>query len=221
MFPLTGLGNEVWGEWIAAMLAQDPEFEPPDGELGEYSNDEIRQPFNDWVLTASSKHVQVTIARLRSIPSHLRRIGVLDDVRQSGNVTLGVVPALYRAAYGDAFQYDPQNNRYLFTSSDWIAQIIRATFGDDVNLRQTKFLVEIAKGDTDWTGFARFDPADIHSLDQLAHYCAYEYVGYSKIDAPPETVYSLIQRYELGLFSLHNKIRSAIRSHTQEVLAEL
>ena len=142
---------------------------------------------------------------------------ILDDVRQFGNVTLGVAPAIYKAAYGDDHQYDPANNRYVFKSADWLNQIIRATFQPCLSAlddRQMKFLVQLSKGKLDWAGFRQIDPDDIHSLDQLADYCATWLEGYVAGVTRSETVYHLIQRYGLNLFQLHAGIQAAFRRHT-------
>lgn len=219
MILIDGIGNEVWNEWTAMMYAQDREDEVPDAELGENAADEDRVLFNEWVLEASSSHVQATIASLRLLPAGWRRIAIFDDVRQSGNVTLGVAPAIYRAAYGTQRQYDPANNRFVFKSADWLGQIIRATFQpcrpalDD---RQMKFLVELSKGKLDWAGFKQIDSEDIHSLDQLADYCANWLVGYIAGMTRSETVYELIQRYGLNLFQLHEGLRAALTEHTRK-----
>ena len=217
MIVIDGVGNEVWNEWAKMMYAQDREDEVPDAELGENAADEDRMLFNKWVWEASSSHVQATITSLRSLPAGWRRIAILDDVRQSGNVTLGVAPAIYKAAYGNDHQYDPANNRYVFKSADWLNQIICATFQpclpalDD---RQTKFLVQLSKGKLDWAGFKQIDSDDIHSLDQLADYCANWLVGYVAGVTRSETVCQLIQRYGLNLFQLHEGIQTAFRRHT-------
>ena len=222
--PIDGIGNEVWGEWTAMMYAQGREDEVSDAELGEYAADEDRMLFNEWVWEASSPHVQATIASLRSLPAGWRRIAILDDVRQSGNVTLGVAPAIYKAAYGDDHQYDPANNRYVFKSADWLNQIIHATFQPCLSAlddRQTKFLVQLSKGKLDWAEFKQIDSDDIHSLDQLADYYANRYVGYGGKAVPQETVYHLIEQYGLNLFQLHEGVCTALRKQTPEVLQKL
>ena len=224
MIVVDGVGNEVWNEWTAMMYAQDCEDEVSDAELGEYAADEDRMLFNEWVWEASSLQVQATIASLRSLPAGWRRIAILDDVRQSGNVSLGVAPAIYKAAYGDDHQYDPANNRYIFKSADWLNQIIRATFQPCLPVlddRQTKFLVQLSKGKLDWAGFKQIDPDDIHSLDQLADYYANRYVGYGGKAVPQETVYHLIEQYGLNLFQLHEGVCTALRKQTPEVLQKL
>lgn len=217
MIVIDGIGNEVWNEWTEMMYAQDRDDEVPDAELGEYAAEEDRILFNEWVWEASSPHVQATITSLRSLPPGWRRIAILDDVRQFGNVTLGVAPAIYKAAYGDDHQYDPANNRYVFKSADWLNQIIRATFQPCLSAlddRQMKFLVQLSKGKLDWAGFRQIDPDDIHSLDQLADYCATWLEGYVAGVTRSETVYNLIQRYGLNLFQLHAGIQAAFRRHT-------
>lgn len=220
MYAIDGIGNEVFLEWKNMMREEERDDEIPDEGIGEYADDGIRRPFNVWVMKGASPHVQATISRLRAIPAQLRRIAIMDDMKQSGSVTLGVAPALYKAAYGDDFQYNPGDNRYIFESADWLGQIVRATFGNELNIRQVKFLVELAKGDSDWPGFVQLNPADIHSLDQIAHHMANEYLGYEAKAIPPETVHSLIQKYGQGLFTLHEGVKSALRRHSQEVLLE-
>ena len=224
MIVIDGIGNEVWNEWAEMMVAQDRDDEVPDAELGEYAADEDRILFNEWVWEASSPHVQAAITSLRSLPPGWRRIAILDDVRQFGNVTLGVAPAIYKAAYGDDHQYDPANNRYVFKSADWLNQIIRATFLPCLSAlddRQIQFLVQLSKGKLDWAGFKQIDPNDIHSLDQVADYYANRYVGYGGEAVPPETVYKLIDQYGLNLFLIHEGVRTALRKQTPEVLQKL
>lgn len=221
MVVVDGIGNEVWNEWAIMMSAQDRRHEVPQVGLGENAVDEDRVLFNEWVLEASSPHVQATITSLRLLPAGWRHIGILDDVRQSGNVTLGVAPAFYEAAYGLHYTYDPANNRYVFTSPDWLDQIIYATFQPclpALDERQVKFLQQLAKGKLDWAGFKQIDPEDIHSLDQLADFCANWLVGYLAGATRSETVYVLIQRYGLNLFQLHGKLHAAFTAHTQKCL---
>jgi hypothetical protein len=84
----------------------------------------------------------------------------------------------------------------------------------DYDDRQMKFLVQLSKGKLDWAGFEQIDPNDIHSLDQLADYCAAWLVGYVAGVTRSETVYQLIQRYGLNLFQLHEGIQAAFKRHT-------
>lgn len=222
LIPIDGIGNEVWLAWKQHMHDQDLEDEIPDEGIGELADDETRAPFAEWVRTTDNTQIQATIASLRALPSSLRRIAILDDMKQSGNVTMGVAPALYTAAYGEDYSYDPDSNHYLFTSSDWLAQIIKATFTDQyIDDRQLKFLVEVAKGATDWPGFRQFDAHDVHSLDQLAQYCATQYLGQKAQNISADTVYTVVQKYGENLFSLHEKIQDALRKHTDEVIEHM
>lgn len=221
MVVVDGIGNEVWTEWSIMMREQGRVHEVPQVQLGDFAVDKDRVLFNKWVLQASSPHVQATITSLRLLPAGWRCIGILDDVRQSGNVTLGVAPALFKAAYGLHREYDPANNRYVFTSPNWLDQIIRATFQPCLPVldeRQEKFLGQLAKGKLDWAGFKQIDSKDIRSLDQLADFCANWLVGYLKGATRSETVYELIQRYGLNLFQLHGRLHEAFTAHTQKCL---
>ncbi len=222
LIPIDGIGNEIYHEWAEMMFAELRDEEVPGGDVGEYSDDEDRALFNEWVREASSPAVQATIARLRALPPTCRRIAILDDVYQFGNVTLGVAPALYKAAYGNDFDYDRANNRFMFWSVSWLADIVRATFLTDIpNLaeRQIHFLRPIAKGKLDWVEARQFDPNDIHSLDPLADLYAHKYQEYGRETSPPEVVYQLIERYGLNLFQLHGSLQSALAAHTHEVLS--
>ncbi len=221
LFPIEGIGNEVWLEWKNMMREEDLEDEIPEEGIGEFADDGIRQPFMDWVISATSPRVQSTIAQLRSLPRAMRNVALLDDITQSGNVAVGIAPAYYKAAYGTDFQYNPENNRYIFKSNDWIDQIIKATFHRDLpDKRQTELLVELSKGTVDWPGFKQLSANNIHSLDQLAHYCATQYLGQEARNIPPETVYDLIQKYGLNLFRLHEGIKTELRRHTAEIVQE-
>lgn len=218
LFAVDGIGNEVWLEWQNWMRAQGREDEIPEEGIGYFAPEEDRAGFTEWVLSQDSATVRNTVASLRALPSHLRNISILDDISQSGSVAVGVVPALYKAAYGDDFEYDPNNNRYLLRSPDWIDKIILESFGEGLDKRQREFLIEVAKGNSDWPGFAAFDSENIRSLDQIARYSAIEYLGFASKDIPPETVYKLIEKYGLNLFKLHLQIKAALKSHTKEVI---
>lgn len=224
LIPIDGIGNEIYGEWTNMMYAQDREDEVPGADLGDYAGDEDRALFNEWVLEGSSPYVQATIARLRSLPAEWRRIAILDDVRQFGNVTLGVAPAIYKAAYGEEHQYDPANNRFMFRKAHWLAEIVQASFLPhipDLGERQTSFLRELAKGKLDWIGYAQLDPNDIRSLRQAADFFAHRDYEYGHKRTPPQAVFQLVKRYGRNLFKLHGALRAVLEKHTQEVLSVL
>ncbi|HSN73965.1 MAG TPA: hypothetical protein VL334_02600 [Anaerolineae bacterium] len=215
-----GVGNEVYWEWIDAMQAQDSEWEAPDGDLGEFAEEEDRQAFTGWIAEDSSPAVRATIGRLRAIPAPCRRIAVLDDVYIHGNVTLGVAPVLYKAAYGDDQAYNPADNRFIFRSASWLRLIVETTFlssAGPFNERQGKFLTELAKGQVDRVNFRLIDPNDIRSLDQLADFYANRSAIWdTRSPNPPESVYSLIDRYGANLFQFHARIRVALVEHTRK-----
>jgi len=215
-----GIGNEAYWEWIDAMRALDSDWEPPSNELGEFAQEEDLEAFGDWVTETSSPAVRATLGRLRALPAPCRRISVLDDVYVYGNVTRGVAPALYKAAYGDDHVYNPSNNRQMFLSASWLPLIIEATFlssAGPLNERQAKFLAELAKGQVDRVNFRLIDPNDIRSLDQIADFYAHRYAIWDTHSPnPPETVYGLIERYGANLFQLHERLRTALCKHTSK-----
>ena len=212
LIPVTGIGNEVWNEWQNWMREQGREDEIPEEGIGYFAPDE------DRVLSQKSPAVRDTVARLRALPSHMRNVAHLDDISQTGSVAVGVAPALYKAAYGEGFEYDPKNNRYLLKSSNWIEQIVLASFDGALDRRELKFLVEVAKGNTDWPNFNKLDSSNIRSLDQLAHYYATSYIGAEAQNISPESIYKLIEKYGINLFELHTNIKAVLKSHTKEVV---
>jgi hypothetical protein len=215
-----GVGNEVYLEWIAAMRALDSWWEAPDGELGDFSEEEDRQAFADWIAEDSSLGVRATIGRLRTITTPCPRIAVLDDVYISGNVTLGVAPVLYKAAYGDDHAYNPADNRFIFRSASWLRLMVEASFlssAGPLNKRQAAFLAELAKGQVDRVEFRPLDPTDVRSLDQLAGF----YADRNNVwDTHPantaESVYGLVERYGLNLFGLHVRLKAVLREHARK-----
>lgn len=223
MMAIDGIGNEVWLAWKEYMRVQGKEEEIPDGELGDWADPETRTMFNTWVRDPNNAFVQGTVGKLREAPMHGPRIAIVDDMRQSGNVTLGVAPALYEAAYGSNHVYDSSQNRYMFTSSDWLSQIIHATFVQDVpnlDARQTKLLVELSKGSLDWPGIGNINPSDMTSIEALLRYCASAYIGQDGQGVAQETVYEVVRKYGTNIFDLHTKLLEALRRHTQEVLRD-
>ena len=223
LIPIDGIGNELWNAFCQELYDAGRDDEVPGCELGEFGEEEDRQLFYEWVARVPYPQVADTIAQLRMISPHQRKIGLLDDVRQSGNVALGIAPALYKAAYGDQFTYNPADNHYLFHSADWLDQVIDHSFAElGVNPRQRKFLREVAKGDTDWVGFDRLkgsNPAE--ALLRLAHYHATAYLGYSEAQFSGETVLPLLQEFGDALLELHDRVRQALLNHTQAVLGEM
>lgn len=211
-----GVGNEVYREWGHAMRALDSEWEASDGDLGEFAEEEDRRAFAGWIAEDSSPAVRETIGRLRANPAPCRRIAVLDDVYVFGNVTLGVAPVLYKAAYGDDHAYNPADNRFIFRSASWLRLIVEASLlssAGPLNEPQARFLAELAKGQVDRADFAPLDPTDIRSLDQLADF--YTNWGAQSTN-PPESVYGLVERYGLNLFSLHEKLKAVLREHARK-----
>jgi hypothetical protein len=109
-----GIGNEVFWEWTETMRALDSNWRSPSNDLGEFALEKDTQAFADWIAEDSSPAVRSTIGRLRAIPEPCRRIAILDDVYIYGNVTLGIAPVLYKAAYGDNHAYDTAHNARSF-----------------------------------------------------------------------------------------------------------
>jgi hypothetical protein len=215
-----GVGNEVYLEWIDAMQALDSWWEAPDGELGDFSEEEDRQAFAAWIAKDSSPAVRATIGRLRTLPAPCRRIAVLDDVYISGNVTLGVAPVLYKAAFGSDHAYKPADNRFIFRSASWLRLIVEASFlssAGPLKERQASFLTELSKGQVDRVDFRPLDPTDSRSLDQLADFYAKpSYVWDAESDNPSKSVYGLVERYGLNLFSLHERLKAVLREHARK-----
>lgn len=220
MVVVDGVGNEVYGEWVDVMQALDSWWEAPDGELGDFAEEEDRQAFAAWIAEDSSPAIRATIGRLRTLPAPCRRIAVLDDVYIFGNVTLGVAPVLYKAAYGDDHAYNPADNRFIFRSASWLRLIVEASFlssAGRLTERQAKFLTELAKGQVDRVDFKSLDPTDVRSLDQLVDFYANRYYVWDPQSTnPPESVYGLVERYGLNLFRLRDKLRSALKAHARK-----
>lgn len=215
-----GVGNEIYGEWVDAMQALDSWWEAPDGELGDFAEEEDRQAFAAWIAEDSSPAIRATIGRLRTLPAPCRRIAVLDDVYISGNVTLGVAPVLYKAAFGSDHTYNPADNRFIFRSASWLRLMVEASFlsgAGRLTERQAKFLTELAKGQVDGVDFRPLDPTDVRSLDQLADFYANRYYVLDlRSTNSPESVYGLVERYGLNLFGLHDKLRAVLREHARK-----
>lgn len=217
---VNGVGNEVYWEWIAAMRTLDIYWRSPQTQLGEFAAEKDRLAFAAWITQDSSSGVRATIESLRAIPAPYRRIAVLDDVYIYGNVTLGVAPVLYKAAYRDDHAYKPADNRFIFRSASWLRLMVEASFLSSalpLNERQAAFLAELAKGQVDRVDFRPLDPTDVRSLDQLADFYANRYYVWDPQSTnPPESVYSLVERYGLNLFSLHERLKAVLREHARQ-----
>ena len=216
---VNGVGNEVYWEWIAAMRTLDILWRSPQTQLGEFAAEKDRLAFAAWIEQDSSSGVRATIESLRAIPAPYRRIAVLDDVYIHVNVTLGVAPILYKAAFGDDRAYNPADNRFIFRSASWLHLMVEASFRSStgpLNERQAAFLAELAKGQVDRVDFRPLDPTDIRSLDQLVDFYANRYYVWDPQSTnPPESVYGLVERYGLNLFSLHERLKAALREHAR------
>jgi aryl-alcohol dehydrogenase-like predicted oxidoreductase len=192
----------------------------PDGDdFGEFSEEEDTQAFADWIAEDSSPAVRATIGRLRAIPAPCRRIAILDDVYISGNVTLGVAPVLYKAAYRrrPCVQYgrqSPSSERQLAAPD---RRSVLSLQRRPSQRAASQFLTELAKGKVDRVDFRPLDPTDIRSLDQLADFYAKpSYVWDAESDNPSESVYGLVERYGLNLFSLHERLKAVLREHARK-----
>ena len=223
IYAIEGIGNEVY----AAFCQEMPEEleDTLDWGIGREGKPEAKVLFNKWVSETDSPRVKTTIEELQRIPVGLRSLAILDDMKQSGSVTLGVAPAFFAAAYGTEgtnYFYEATNNRMIFKSADWIAQIVRATFQESIpglDERQVKFLVEIAKGSFDMPQFTkRMDRTDVGSLDEIAKYYATVFLSDTSHMVPDTTVPSLIHQFGSNLFLLRENMEKALSSHTEEIL---
>ena len=222
IYAIEGIGNEVYATFCQEM---PEELEDTlDWGIGREGKPEAKVLFNKWVSETDNPRVKTTIEELQRIPVGQRKIAILDDMMQSGSVTLGVAPAMFEAAgtEGANFSYEPINNRMILKSADWIAQIVRATFQESIpglDERQVKFLVEIAKGSFDIPQFTKkMDRTDIRSLDEVAKYYATVFLSDTSHMVPEDTVPALIQQFGSNLFVLCESMERALRSHTEEIL---
>lgn len=242
LIPVSGMGREVYNDycrWIDTATTTsheegDSEDEDPLTEVGEWGSDEARMSFRNFVYGQNvSPQIVHAIVNLREALVDMKtqsgtiRIALLDDIYDQGIVSLAVTPALLEAALaGIAYEYDPNNNRFLFHSKDWIKQIVRATFANNIpNLgeRTIDFLATIAKGSLD-ERLGTVDPVEytMESLNELAIFYAEREMRDSRlrIIPPVATLGEPIQKYGKNLLGLHQALVESIRSLTEEILSE-
>ena len=222
IYAIEGIGNEVY----AAFCQEMPEEleDTLDWGIGREGKPEAKELFNKWALETDNPRVRATIKELQKIPVGQSKIAILDDITQSGSVALGVAPAMFAAAgaEGANYSYEPVNNRMIFKSADWIAQIVRATFQEsipDLDERQVAFLVEIAKGSFDMPQFTKImDRTDIGSLDEVAKHYATVFLSDTSHIVSEDKVPALVKQFGSNLFSLRENMEQALRSHSEEIL---
>ncbi len=236
--PVSGLGREVYNkydQWVDTLDECEEDGESLT-EVGEWGNDVARKKFGDFVTSINAgQEVDTTIRSLREALAPLinrnegkqLRIALLDDIYDTGIVTEAVGPILLQAALDrNSYVYDRSSNRYLFKTKDWIKQIVRTTFANNIpNLdeRTIDFLATIAKGSLD-ERLGTVGPGEytMESLSELAIFYAEREMRDSRFHTipPVATLSEPIQKYGQNLLGLHQALVESIRSLTEEILSD-
>jgi len=224
MIVVEGIGNELFHMWSEYIDNNDLEEQAnPTFGLGDDSDDEIREYFALWVDSEPNEYVSRVLRQLEDIrkkhPSY-RSFALVDDIRNSGNVSMSIAPALFKKAYGLQFEYSPENNIYIFQNPLWIREIVKASFEKDIGKlteRQIGFLSEIAKGSIDWPSVGEMALQDLEELDVLAEYFDTKYLV-QETHNKPHAVKDLVDRYGQNLLQLNRRVVAALEAHAEVVL---
>lgn len=224
MIVVDGIGNELFHMWSEYIDNNDLEEQAnPTFGLGDDSDEEIRAHFASWVESEPNEYVSRVLRQLEDIrkkhPSY-RSFALVDDIRNSGNVSMSIAPALFKNAFGVQFEYNPENNIYIFQNPLWIWEIVKASFEKDVGKlteRQIGFLSEIAKGSIDWPSVGEMALQDREELDVLAEYFETKYLA-QETNSKPNAVKDLVDRYGQNLLQLNRRVVVALVAHAEIVL---
>ncbi|MBI4130660.1 hypothetical protein HY468_05055 [Candidatus Roizmanbacteria bacterium] len=150
------IGAETRVLYLADRHAQNPAFED---DRNNWESPEAQKAFIAWLQSNSDERVAKSLDQIRASynrlgtekpTDHTVRIMVIDDVSsEEGHVRQWIAPAFLKAALGDQSYTSEHQN--IFTASNWLVQIVKATFTHSSPVEQ-HYLEEITKGEVDDKG---------------------------------------------------------------------
>lgn len=190
--------------------------------LGVEASEEAKERFRSWLRSTANSRVRAILAEIQSRLQHMGlvdkpEIAIVDDICETQSVALGITPAVLDVILGEEnYVYHPGNNKYIFQSTDWLYQIVKATFSseDILDPRVLAFLVELAKGYPDdyWhtEGGRPYDGRNM--TEAIAHFSKMFMVsGRGEVPKGTDSIDKIVERYGNNLLLLHQKVFESLR----------